>query len=150
MGMNAYTSQDIIEIDGRVITDMANGDTAVITYPNEILNMTTGKKGNSIATHNEEGQMADLVLRIIKGSPDDAFLNGKITAWKNRLDSFAPMDAVFTKTIKVNGGTINEITSLSFGIPSKPVEVKENVSADTEQAIAIYNIRFGNSNRTLA
>lgn len=148
--MQAYTGADILEFDGELLTNVADGDTVVITYPNELTGMKTGKNGNSVASHNEMGREADVVIRLIKGSPDDKRLNSIVTAWKNRLDSFSPVSATFTKVITVDGGVANEVTTLTFGFPMKPVETKENVEGDTEQAISVYNFRFGDSDRALA
>lgn len=148
--MQAYTGADILEFDGELLTNFADGDTAVITYPNELHGMKTGKNGNSVAAHNEMGREAECSIRLIKGSPDDKRLNSIVTAWKNRLDSFSPVNATFTKVITVDGGVANEITTLKFGIPTKSVETKENVEGDTEQAIAVYNFRFADSDRALA
>ena len=148
--MEAYTGSDILDFADGLITDVADGDTVVITYPNELMAMKTGKNGNSVAVHNEMGREADVTIRVIKGSPDDKRLNGIVTAWKNRLDSFSPVSATFTKVITVDGGVANEVTSLRFGVPTKPVETKENVEGDTEQAISVYSFRFADSDRALA
>lgn len=148
--MESYTGSDILEFADALLTDFADGDVAVITYPNELHAMKTGKNGNSIAVHNEMGRQAEVSIRLIKGSPDDKRLNGLVTAWKNRLDTFSPVSATFTKVITVDGGVSNEVTTLRFGIPTKAVETKENVEGDTEQAIAIYNFRFADSDRALA
>lgn len=147
--MQAYTGIDLLEFAGRTLADFADGDVAVVTYPNEISSTKTGKNGNSVAVHNEMGRIAELALRVIKGSPDDKFLNKIITFWKSRSSSFTPVDAIFTKVINVDSGIANEVTDLIFGIPTKAVETKENTEGDTEQAISIYNFRFGDSNRSL-
>ena len=148
--MEAYTGSDILEFNGSLITNVANGDVVTITYPNELMGMVTGKNGNSVAVHNEMGREADAVIRVIKGSPDDKRLNGYVTAWKNRLDTFEPLSATFTKVITVDGGITNEVTTLRFGVPVKPVETRENVEGDVEQAIAVYSFRFADSDRALA
>lgn len=148
--MEAYTGSDILEFQGKLITDVADGDVVTITYPNELMGMKTGKNGNSVAVHNEMGREADVVIRVIKGSPDDKRLNGYVTAWKNRLSTFEPLAATFTKVITVDGGIANEITTLRFGVPTKPVDTRENVEGDVEQAIAVYSFRFADSDRALA
>lgn len=148
--MEAYTSNDIIEFDGKLLTNLADGDCATITYPNELHGMKTGKGGNTVGAHNEMGREAELVIRVIKGSPDDKRLNSKLIAWKERDDDFTPSKAVFTKVIVVDGGITNEVTTLKFGLPVKCVETKENVEGDTEQCISAYQFRFGDSSRALA
>ena len=148
--MEAYTSHDIIEIDGEIVTALGDGDTAVISYPNDLMGMKTGKNGNTVAAHNEMGREAELVLRVIKGSYDDKRINSKIIKWKNRADDFEPISGTFTKVIVADGGITNEVTTLKFGIPVRVVETRENVEGDTEQCFSQYTIRFGDSSRALA
>lgn len=148
--MQAFTANDIIEVDDELVTALANGDCAIITYPNDKMGMVTGKGGNTVGAHNEMGREADLVLRVVRGSPDDKRLNSRIIEWESRSENFKPITATFTKVIVVDGGIANEVTTLKFGLPTKGVETRENVEGDTEQVIAIYNIRFGDSKRALA
>lgn len=148
--MQSYTSQDILKWGDRLLTNFADGDVATITYPNELHGMKIGKEGNAIAAHNEMGRIANLKLRLIKGSPDDKYLNSIVVAWKNHSDDFTPQSAEFTKVVKVDNGVCNDITSLSFIIPTKVPDVMENVEGNTEQAVSIYDFRCGVSNRSLA
>lgn len=148
--MEAYTLSDIIELDGEVVTGGADGDIAVISYPNDTAGVSTGKGGNTVAAHNEMGRQADLVLRVVRGCYDDKRLNSKLVQWTKRSPEFVPIVGNFTKVIAVDGGTNSDTTSLMFGIPLRRVEARENVAGDTEQAIAVYNIRFGNSDRSIA
>lgn len=148
--MEAYTSHDILEIDGEIITALGDGDTATISYPNEVMAMKTGKNGNTVAAHNEMGREADITLRVVKGSYDDKRLNSKLIKWTGRADDFEAITATFTKVIRTDTGITNEVTSLKFGIPVKRVETKENVEGDTEQCFSMYTIRFGDSSRALS
>jgi hypothetical protein len=148
--MESYTGQDILKFNDRILTNLADGDVATITYPNELHGMKNGKNGNSIAAHNEQGNMAELVIRVLKGSPDDKYLNSFVLAWKNHLDTFSPATAEFTKVISVDNSITNEITSLGFIVPTRSVDTKDNVEGDTEQAVSIYNFRAGTSARALS
>jgi hypothetical protein len=148
--MDAYTGQDIIKFDDRILRDFANGDVAIITYPNELHGMVDGKDGNAMAAHNEQGNIAELQLRVIKGSPDDKYLNSKVIAWKNHSSSFSPSNAELTKAIMVDNGLTNEITTLNFVIPSNNVETKTNTDGDTEQVVSVYRFRAGRSQRALS
>lgn len=148
--MQAYTSHDIIELDGEVLTNLGDGDTATVTYPNDVMGMKTGKNGNTVAAHNEMGREADITVKVVKGSPEDKKLNSKLVKWKNRSDDFEPINGTFTKVIHTDTGVTNEVTSLKFGIPTKCVETKENVEGDTEQCFSVYSIRFGDSERALS
>lgn len=148
--MESYTGQDILKFGDRILTNFGDGDVATITYPNELHGMKAGKNGNSMAAHNEQGNIAEVVLRILKGSPDDKYLNSYVLAWKNHSDSFSPQTAEFTKIISVDGGITNEVTSLGFMFPTRNVDTKDNVEGDTEQTISVYNFRAGKSDRALA
>lgn len=148
--MEAYTGQDIIKYKDRILNDFANGDVAIITYPNELHGMANGKNGNAMAAHNEQGNQAELQLRVIKGSPDDKYLNSEVIAWKTHSPSFVPANAELTKVISVDNGLTNEITSLGFLIPSANIETKTNTDGDTEQVVSVYRFRAGRSERALS
>ena len=47
------------------------------------------------------------------------------------------------------GNITNDTYNLSGGIISKRVEATSNVEGNTDQALAIYNIKFTNSPRSL-
>lgn len=148
--MEAYTGQDIIKFEDRILRDFANGDVAIIRYPNELHNMSNGKDGNSMGAHNEQGKIAELELRIIKGSPDDKYLNSKVIAWENHSPTFKPSTAELTKVISVDNGLTNEVTSLGFILPSKKVDTKTNTDGDIEQVVSVYSFRAGTSQRALS
>ena len=148
--MEAYTGQDIIKFNDRVLNDFANGDVAIITYPNELHGMNNGKNGNAMAAHNEQGNQAELQVRVIKGSPDDKYLNSFVIAWKTHSSSFAPASAELTKVISVDNGLTNEVTSLGFVIPSNNIETKTNTDGDTEQVVSVYRFRARRSERALS
>lgn len=148
--MQSYTGQDILKIGARILSNFADGDVATISYPNDLHGMKIGKYGNAIAAHNEQGNMAELTVRVLKGSPDDKYLNSYVIAWKNHLPSFAPQNAEFTKVITVDNSITNEVTSLDFLIPTRNVDTKDNVEGDTEQSVSVYSFRAGVSNRALA
>jgi len=140
--MQSYTGQDILKFGARILSNFADGDVATISYPNDLHGMKIGKYGNAIAAHNEQGNMAELTIRVLKGS--------YVVAWKNHLPSFAPQNAEFTKVITVDNSITNEVTSLDFLIPTRNVDTKDNVEGDTEQSVSVYSFRAGVSNRALA
>lgn len=148
--MEAYTSHDIIEVDGEIVTTLGDGDTATISYPNDVMGMKTGKNGNTVAAHNEMGREAELSIRVLKGGYDDKRFNSKLVKWTDRADDFEPMTGSFTKVIRTDTGIVNEVTTLKFGIPVRRIETRENVEGDTEQCFSTYIIRFGDSKRALA
>ena len=148
--MQAYTGKDIIKFNDRVLSNFANGDVAVISFPNELHGMNNGKDGNSLAAHNEQGNIAELEMRIIKGSADDKYLNSFVLAWKGHSDEFAPAAAEFTKMITTEAGRVSETTSLGFIFPIGQIETRANTDGDTDQMVSVYRFRAGTSGRALA
>ena len=150
--MLSYTGNDLIEFNGRTLVDFANGDVVVVSFPNEISGTAAGKNGNVIVARNEQGRVAEVALRIVRGSPDDKFLNSILKSWNNDPRSYEPASMTLTKMISVDGSVTNDLVSLKFGFPQKAVpDVKVNVEGDVEQAVSVYNFRFViNDGRSLA
>ena len=99
---------------------------------------------------NETGNQGDLVLRVLRGSKDDKTLNSKLVALSANFGGFILMNCQLIKKIGDGLGNItNDTYNLSGGIISKRVEATSNVEGNTDQALAIYNIKFTNSPRSL-
>lgn len=150
MGSVALSGSDTIKINNRVLTDVADGDVASLTFPNDIANVKTGKNGNSIYGLNETGKQAELALRIIRGSEDDKFLNNLLAAQQNNFAGFVLMNGEFTKRMGDGAGKVlNDLYITSGGVFSKQVEAKSNVEGDIEQSVSIYHIKFANAPRVI-
>lgn len=148
--VTSLTGKDTIKINGRILNDLADGDCAVLTFPNDLTAIKTGKGGNSVYAFNYSGNQAEVSLRVLRGSSDDKFLNNLLALLKNDPAAFSLMQGEFTKNIGDGAGAINNDTYImSGGIFKKQPEVKENAEGDTEQAIAIYNMIFSNAPRTI-
>lgn len=146
----SLTGNDTVVISGRVITNFADADNASLVFPNDIASVKTGKNGNALFALNEMGRQADAILRMIRGSPDDIFLNDLLSLQRADFASFILMTGQFTKRVGDGFGNILADTYLmQGGIFSKNVEVKSNVEGDTEQSLAIYPLKFANAIRAL-
>lgn len=146
----ALTGNDSIIIDGLPLVDLANGDVGTLTFPNDITSATTGKNGNSIIALNETGKIAELSLRVLRGSSDDKTLNSKFKTMEADLPSFTLLTGSIVKRIGDGISNVVEDTyALSGGTFSKRVETTSNVEGDIEQGVSVYNIRFTNSSRNL-
>jgi len=146
----ALTGNDSIIIDGLPLVDLANGDIGTLTFPNDITSATTGKNGNSIIVINETGQIAELSLRVLRGSSDDKTLNSRFKVMEADLPSFVLITGSIIKRIGDGISNVVEDTyALSGGSFSKRVETTSNVEGDIEQGVSVYNIRFTNSSRNL-
>ncbi|GHU26628.1 hypothetical protein FACS1894152_1650 [Bacilli bacterium] len=72
--LDTYTGNDVVEIDDRLMTDFADGDVAVLTYPNQKIAKISGDNGNVITSPLAGGDQAQMVLRVLINSSDDKYL----------------------------------------------------------------------------
>ena len=146
----ALTGNDSIIIDGLPLVDLANGDVGTLTFPNDITSATTGKNGNSIIALNETGKIAELSIRVLRGSSDDKTLNSKMKTQEADLPSFTLLTGSIVKRIGDGISGVTEDTyALSGGTFKKRVETTSNVEGDIEQGVSVYIIEFTNSSRNL-
>jgi hypothetical protein len=146
----SLTGQDTVYLGGRVFLDFADADNASLTFPNDIAAVKTGKNGNSLYALNASGKQADLVLRLIRGSGDDLFLNFLLALQNADFPSTVLLDGQFVKRLGDGFGNISSDTyQCTGGIFSKQVEVKSNSEGDTEQSLSIYNLKFSNAERSV-
>ena len=150
MPVIAVTGKDTLKINGRIITEQQSGDVAVLTHPNDISEVQTGKNGNSIYTHKYPGRQGELDIRVTLAGADDAFLNDLMNVYRNDPASFTLMTAEFTKNVgdgAVSTKAVNYF--LTGGVFKKLVEAKENADGEPEQVNALYSLRFGNVVRSI-
>lgn len=146
----AASGNDTVSINNRILTDFADENVAELTFPNDVATVKTGKNGNSIYGLNESGKVSELLLRIIRASSDDKFLNGLLALQNGNFAGFPLMIGQFIKKIGDGKGNItNDIYVLSGGVFKKMVPGKSNVGGETEQSISIYTLTFSNSPRAI-
>jgi hypothetical protein len=147
----SLTGNDTLIIDTRIMKDLANGDTCVLDFPNNLMEAKVGKNGNAIFAFNSTGQTVNNKLRVIRGSADDKYLNSRLNEYLNDPPGFVLMKGEFIKRVGDGAGNItNEIYKVNGGIPQKFPSAKENVEGDIEQAVAEWNIVFVNADRILS
>ena len=150
MQATALTGKDTIKINDRILNDFADGNTAELTFPNDLMAVKTGKNGNSIYAFNATGRQCEVVLRVLRGSADDKFLNNSLAVMELDPASFTLLQGEFVKQVGDGAGKVTQdIYILSGGAFKKRTDVKENVEGDTEQAVAVYTIVFSNAPRTI-
>ena len=150
MATLALSGNDTVNINNRVFADLADGDCVMLTYPNDIANVKTGKNGNSIYGLNESGRQCEVKIRLVRGSSDDKFMNGLLAQQQANFAGFVLMIGKFIKKLGKGDGDISSDTYiLSGGIFSKQVEAKTNTDGDTEQSVSIYTLKFSNSPRVI-
>ncbi len=146
----SLTGRDSIIINGTVFNDLADGDCAVLTFPNDLTNLKTGKNGNTIYAFNYSGRQCQLVLRLVRASADDKYLNEQLSLYKNNPPAFTLLTGVLVKNVGDGAGNIvNDSYTLSGGTFKKETEVKENAEGDIDQAVSIYTLTFSNAPRAI-
>jgi hypothetical protein len=150
MSTTSLTGKDTITINGRILNDLADADCAVLTFPNELTLMKTGKNGNTLYGFNYTGRQCQLVLRLVRGSADDKYLNQLLVLSKNDFSSFALLTGTLIKNVgDGNGNITSDIYTLSGGAFKKETEAKENADGDVEQSVSIYTLSFSNAPRSI-
>lgn len=150
MATVALTGKDTIKINNRLLNDLADGDCAVITFPNDLASVKTGKNGNAVYAFNYSGEQVELELRLLRGSADDRYLNGLLALMKNDMAAFTLMQGEFVKNIgNGEGGIMRDTYILQGGIFKKNPEAMENAEGSSDQAIVVYSMAFGRAPRTI-
>lgn len=150
MSTVALSGSDVVNINSRIFADFADGEIAALTFPNEIATAKTGKNGNSIYSFNSSGKQCDFMVRLIRGSDDDKYLNGLMIQQQNNFAGTVLMIGEFIKNLGDGAGNISADTYImSGGIFNKQVDAKSSAEGDTEQSVAIYHIKFTNSPRVI-
>lgn len=146
----ALVGNDIININGRIMADLVDGDCAVLTVPNDSFMVTTGKNGNSLFAYNYKGLQGELVLRLVRGSADDKFLNNLLQLHNANPVGLTLINGSFTKNIGDGNGSISpDVYFATGGVFKKNTEVKENAEGNTDQAVAVYTLSFAKVTRAI-
>lgn len=151
----SLTGKDTISIGSRglaprILADLADGDTGMLDFPNNLVEAKTGKNGNTIYAFNSTGVVGTMTIRTLRGSADDKYLNSEMNRYKQDPASYTLLDGEIIKRVGDGIGNVtNDVYSLDGGIVQKMPNVKENVEGDTEQAVTIWQIIFANSDRSL-
>jgi hypothetical protein len=141
--IDTYSGNDVIEIDDRLITDFADGDVAVLTFPNQKISKFSGDEGNTITVENANGRQAQLQLRILQNSRDYQYLKLRMSQQDADLVSMAKLTARFTKiTGDENGKTTKDVVSCYGGNFVNNVQLTKGKNGNVEAGVAIFAILF--------
>lgn len=150
MAVYALTGADSFILNDRVFNDMADGSTVSITFPNEKVGHTTGKNGNTIFATDKQGLNAEVNLRLVAGSSDDIWLNGRNIEQERDLPTFTVLNGSFSKRIGDGAGKVKFINYVLLGgVFRQNIDTNENLQGETEQGIAVYRLFFAQAERTI-
>ena len=150
MATYTITGQDTLTLYDRVFTDLSDGDVSTITYNDDLVAGSVGKNQNTIFAKNENGNAARMDIRLVRGSGDDRFLQGKLAAMDRDFASTILATGEFVKRLGDGEGTVlRDVTQLQGGMIQRRPDSKDNVSGDTEQGTAVYTIFFASAKRSV-
>lgn len=144
-GSVSLTGADTILVNGRVFNDLADGDSVMISFPNDLAVVKASKNGNSIFAKDEKGRQAEVTIRVLLGSADDKFLTSLLQSMNADFSAFALMSAMFSKRVGDGASVIStKVYSGTGGVFKKQPEAKTSSEGDTEQSVAAWVISFAN------
>ena len=144
------TGKDGIQIDSRVLSDLADGDAVTLSYPNDLGMAKAGKNGNIIYAVNENGRICEVTLRVTLGSSDDKYLNSRLQEFKADAAKFILLTGVFAKRVGAGDGNVNSVIyECTGGVFKKQIEAKSSAEGDVAQSVVVYTITFGAGNRSI-
>jgi hypothetical protein len=150
MAISALTGQDVIQINGRIITALADADSIMGTFPNPLMKVKAAKNGNIIYGLDNTGLMADLDLRLTIGSDDDKYLNSILATLISDVSSFILMTANVVKRVGDGQGNTNSVVyQCSGGVFKEQVGFKSSAEGDTDQSVSLYRMIFGSCLKTI-
>lgn len=141
----SLTGSDTVQINGTMITTLADGAPVDITFPNNLATVKAGKDGNTIYAKNEMGRMCDVSMRVLLGGADDKFMNSLLQQWIQNPSGFTFLTAMFVKRVGDGAGNLqSKVYQCSGGTFVKQPEVKTSSEGDVEQSVVVYSMTFGN------
>lgn len=150
MPSTSLSGADVIQINGRILNDLADQNPVDLTFPNDMFTVKRGKNGNTIYAQNNMGGLAECKIRILLGSDDDKFLTSLFQTAINDLSGFILMTGQFSKRVGDGQGVISTVVyQMSGGIIKKGVEAKTAAEGDADQSVAEYTVVFGNAPKSI-
>lgn len=137
------TGDDTFIIWDRTITDLAEGDVISIVADNNIASSVVGKGGNIIIAKDEQGKKCTVTLRVLKGSPDDAYIQAYYKTYELDSALFILGNGSFSKRLGDGAGNVvfdnRYLKAIHFTNP--PYDATLNVNGGTEQAVTVYTFQ---------
>lgn len=131
--------------------DMADGNCVEITYDANLATVKRGKNGNTIYIQNEQGSMATVVVRLVRGSGMDKIFNGAKIKQKADFPAWTLMEGTFIKKLGDGAGNVTADTYvLSGGIFEKNVGSIDSPEGDSNAAVSLYTLKFADAERNFA
>lgn len=137
---------------GYTFTGFADGTFVDLQFPNDLTTSKTGKDGNTIIAKNAMGRLAEMTIRVLRGSDDDKEMQSVLSGQIADLTSAGFVTGTYVKTINIGGtnGKKSDTYTLNNGVIHKQPVVMSNADGDVNQSVVIYSVRFGSVDRALS
>ena len=141
-------SQSTSEVNGRILTALADDVYSLITYDEDKVVVTVGKNGNTIVQVLPAGKKITLAYRVLSGSDDDKFLNSLMI--KQDSGEFNVLEGSSSKIGQDGAGNTVTITySLSTGVFKKGIDSTMSSTDNKDVAVAVYEFIYASCVRTV-
>jgi len=149
-GSTSQIGKDVLQLDGRVLADYADGDYITAEIPEDISAMKVSKNGNTIVVLKEGGRMVAIKVRILTGSPDDKYLNSRHQEFKSDAPSFIAFAGTYSKRVGDGAGNVNTVVyQLAGGYPKRIPAASMSSEGEAKSAVAEWEIHFANGDRSI-
>ena len=95
----ASSGNDSLTLNNYIFSGLADANVVELTFPNDIAEVKVGKNGNALFALNESGKVAEMAIRVVRGSTDDQYLLGLITSQQNNFAGFTLLTGSFVKSL---------------------------------------------------
>lgn len=141
----SLTGSDVIQIDDRVLSDLADQEAVKVSFPNDIAAAKAAKNGNTIFAKNETGRLAEVEIRVLLGSSDDKYLQSRLQEQQNSFSDFILVTGNFSKRVGDGAQNIStKVYAMSDGVFKKLPESMTSAEGDVAQSVSVYVITFAN------
>jgi hypothetical protein len=133
-----------------LLTQFADKDYGMLSFPNELATMKVGKSGNAVISFNNMGLMGELTLRLLVGNTQDAALNSIQRDFIGDAPSFQLVSGQIVKRSGDGAGNVNNVIYyLQGGVPTTIPEEHSSADGDEEQGIAVWKFKFAQGARQI-
>ena len=147
----SLTGQDTFILDDRILADLADADTGLLDFANNLVEAKVGKNGNTLYAFNSTGRTVVITIRVILGSSDDKYINGRMVEFIQDPAAYLLIAGEFIKRVGDGDGNVTSVIyRMRGGVVQKMPSAKENVEGDIEQSVAVWQIIFANADRIIA
>lgn len=124
-----------VTINGRVFTDLAQGDAVKIEFPNEKSSKTKGINRSSVIKKRMDGNEANVTVLVLKASADDVFLNNIL----NQSELIILDGSIKTNFTRDGVAGVDSYALENGTLVIHPEDTKNNVDGDE---VMSYKINF--------